>query len=170
MISKVYAKSRSWMNSNRYKLLEQPYNRIISISCDTECAPLKFPVIHLEKGHVRLYRFSDIEHEGEAITIRSHALGDLRETLMTLDQARSMVDFIMGLKCDMFHGYTLYINCFAGISRSGAVARHVFNTGATDMSESEFTRENSRIDPNFHVLELLRDAHYEYIASRKPMC
>ncbi len=48
----------------------------------------------------------------------------------------------------------LYVNCMAGISRSGAVAR--FTLDALELDRHQFKKDNPQIMPNGHVLQLLK--------------
>ena len=48
----------------------------------------------------------------------------------------------------------LYVNCMAGISRSGAVAR--FALDALQLDRRQFMKDNPQIMPNGHVLHLLK--------------
>jgi predicted protein tyrosine phosphatase len=53
------------------------------------------------------------------------------------------------------HGkQVLYVNCMAGISRSGAVARFVLD--ALGLDRRQFLKDNPQIMPNGHVLHLLK--------------
>ena len=54
------------------------------------------------------------------------------------------------------HDEVLYVNCEAGISRSGAVADFVQNV--CRLPWEDFKRDNAHIFPNAHVKRLLREA------------
>jgi predicted protein tyrosine phosphatase len=57
---------------------------------------------------------------------------------------------------------TLYVNCFAGISRSGAIA--CFTRQIFGLDEAAFARDNPRIAPNMLILGQLRKRWAERIA------
>jgi predicted protein tyrosine phosphatase len=52
------------------------------------------------------------------------------------------------------------IHCGAGISRSGAVGSFIYDLyGKDTMTWEEFKRKNPRIQPNAHILKLLRNEY-----------
>lgn len=53
------------------------------------------------------------------------------------------------------------IHCTAGISRSGAVARFVFDKFAGDVDVLQFNEGNKYIRPNQYILERLKEIDYE---------
>jgi predicted protein tyrosine phosphatase len=50
------------------------------------------------------------------------------------------------------------VHCGAGVSRSGAVGSFIYDIYGT-MTWEEFKRKNPKINPNVHVLKLLRKEH-----------
>lgn len=77
---------------------------------------------------------------------------------MTEEQANRCVDFIEKNK-----GKNFYIHCKAGISRSGAISRFIFDfyNEKKCYYESDFEYFNRHIRPNNHVLTLLKRAYYK---------
>ena len=77
---------------------------------------------------------------------------------MTEEQADKVVEFIEANK-----GKEFRIHCLAGISRSGAVSRFIFDFFNQDKTydESDFEYFNRHIRPNNHVLTLLKRAYYK---------
>ena len=77
---------------------------------------------------------------------------------MSEEQADKCVDFIEKNKGKIF-----YIHCKAGISRSGAVGKFIFDffneNGCYD--ENDFEYFNRHIRPNNHVLTLLKRSFYK---------
>lgn len=78
---------------------------------------------------------------------------DREFTIFSEEHAREIIDFITA-----FHSgateETLYVNCGAGIARSGAVVTFVKDIYALD--HEQFARDNPRISPNAHVLNTLK--------------
>lgn len=74
------------------------------------------------------------------------------EKLFTADEAKQTKEFIT-----KFHSipeeYTLYIHCFAGISRSGAFGRVISEYVGLDQI---FRVEHKWVQPNTHIVLLLR--------------
>ena len=77
---------------------------------------------------------------------------------MTEKQADQCIEFLEKNKGKIF-----YIHCKAGISRSGAFGRFIFDFYNQDKvyKEEEFEKDNSHIRPNNHVLRLLKRAFYK---------
>ena len=77
---------------------------------------------------------------------------------MTEKQADQCIEFLEKNKGKIF-----YIHCKAGISRSGAFGRFIFDFYNQDKvyKEEEFEKDNSHIRPNSHVLRLLKRAFYK---------
>lgn len=60
----------------------------------------------------------------------------------------------------------LYVNCAAGVSRSGAVAAFVNQILCLD--ERKFRSDNPRISPNVHVAQVLKERWQNYGRHLKP--
>lgn len=77
---------------------------------------------------------------------------------MSEEQAEKCVDFIEKNKGKHFE-----VHCTAGISRSGAVCQFIFDFFNENKcySEEDFNYFNRHINPNNHVLTLLKRAFYK---------
>ena len=77
---------------------------------------------------------------------------------MSEEQAEKCVDFIEKNKGKHFE-----VHCTAGISRSGAVCQFIFDFFNENKcySEEDFNYFNRHINPNNHVLTLLKRVFYK---------
>lgn len=77
---------------------------------------------------------------------------------MTEVQAKKCIDFI-----EQNEGKNFNIHCTAGISRSGAFSRFIFDfyNENNTYNESDFEYFNRHIRPNNHILTLLKRTFYE---------
>lgn len=77
---------------------------------------------------------------------------------MTKDHAKEVIEFIENNKNKNF-----YVHCKAGISRSGAISRFIYDFYNKDgvYSDIDFEKYNSYTRPNNHILILLKRCFYE---------
>ena len=159
MITEVYARSRSWANENIFSILENNGHTFFISIHDTyegQSKPVFTPFLRMAtlgdgSRHPRklALNFSDIEKQYQQVLG-----GPYESKLMTQGQAREAVDFLRPL-IETRGNYILYVNCLAGVSRSGAFARFVANRSG--ISDEWMAENNPVIYPNFHVLKLLSE-------------
>ena len=105
-----------------------------------------------KKNHINVLNleFDDVTEDTE---FNGHLL-----KAMTEEQAQKCVDFI-----ENNIGKHIYIHCRAGISRSGAIAKFIieFYNENNIYNVSDFKFYNKRINPNNHVLSLLKRIYYK---------
>jgi predicted protein tyrosine phosphatase len=108
---------------------------------------------HFKRQHsnVMIMHFGDyseefvnkIEHEGPTGIFNDY-------------KAQKLYRFIKANK----HKKTAIVHCGAGISRSGAIGSFIYDLyGKDDMTWDEFKRKNPQIQPNTHILKLLRKVY-----------
>lgn len=114
---------------------------------------LLFEPHHLVKSHfkrqhsnVMIMHFGDY---GEEYVTRSLQYGPTG--LFTEHKAKKLYEFIKRNKDKSM----AIVHCAAGISRSGAIGTFIHDLYGT-MTWEDFKRKNPRIQPNGHVLKLLR--------------
>ena len=83
---------------------------------------------------------------------------EIQERAMTEQQGKQIIEFIK--KIDPEKTEYLIMHCFAGISRSGAVGTFCAEYFKDYIDIQEFKITNFRIDPNPHVLRILRNLHF----------
>lgn len=92
-------------------------------------------------------------------------LDDITETVivngialkaMSEEQASKCVDFI-----EQNLGKDFYIHCRAGVSRSGAVSQFIYDIFRDQVDVEDFRQNNRHIQPNNHVLTMLKRAFYK---------
>ena len=86
-------------------------------------------------------------------------LDDRDLTLFTEEHASRIIDFILAFNKSQTDDM-LYVNCMAGISRSGAVV--TFVRDLYDLDLAQFEQDNPGIGPNPHVLQLLEHCWSKY--------
>ena len=119
--------------------------------------------------HYRPYRKDSFKHDVECYFKRQHSnaitmhFGDYSEEdiqkkenkgptgIFNEYKAKKLYEFIKKNK----HKKLAIIHCGAGISRSGAIATFIFDLYG-DTKYDEFKRKNPQIQPNQHILKLLR--------------
>jgi len=107
---------------------------------------------HKEHSNVFITRFGDYSEE----TINKKDI--IKDSCFSKKEAKRMVEFIKRNKDKSL----AIIHCTAGISRSGAVGTFIYEFfGHYDYFK--FKRQNPTIQPNMHVLKLLREAMYDNI-------
>lgn len=146
MITRVRAYSRTEMSNIKDRLLSLPNIWMISISgCESE------PLFERSRDRLLCLRFDDMwEQTDEIINLDT---GERFEAnLFSEEQAGLVLDHIM--EAEKYHGASaLAVNCYGGISRSGAVAQFTRDLFKLDLET--FEQENSRIQPNSYVTKLL---------------
>jgi predicted protein tyrosine phosphatase len=76
--------------------------------------------------------------------------------LFNEDHAKQVIDFLMNLK--VTDDFTLIIQCYAGICRSGAVAE--FARALFHLNSEEFIKDNPYIYPNSYMLSVIREYYH----------
>lgn len=78
-------------------------------------------------------------------------------TLFDDNHAKQVINFLINLK--FTDDFTLIIQCYAGVSRSGAVAE--FARSLFHLNNDEFIKDNPNIYPNQYILEKLREYYFK---------
>lgn len=81
-------------------------------------------------------------------------MGDRQITLFDEAHADKIIEFVVALNANP-DAETLYVNCGAGIARSGAVV--TFVQQLYELDQATFAADNQRIVPNTWVLGTLQD-------------
>ena len=154
MVNSVFARSRDWMRWHLSDVLSDSSNYLISISCPSETEQLWIDNASLRNGRAIRLRFADIEYPCDERIISPNGDNPIHVKLMTRGQAQLIVDFVVSIHSRPEH-ITLYVNCLAGISRSGAIAKFVQQS--CQINPEIFSSCNPDIYPNLHVLRLLHE-------------
>ena len=138
-----------------YNVENDENHAFISIIGTEECRKYYFEddeTHWFKKNHTNVLNleFDDVTEDTE---YKGHLLKS-----MTEEQAQKCVDFI-----ENNIGKHIYIHCRAGISRSGAIAKFIidFYNGNNIYNVSDFEFYNRHINPNNHVLTLLKRVYYK---------
>lgn len=111
------------------------------------------PYFPENKKNVKVMVFADIDQDTYVPLVGTGKTELVKA--FTMEQARELYGFIkVNMKRQGF-----LVHCTAGVARSGAVA--TFINDFAKGSYSDFIRKNPSIQPNTHVLQLLRKAHEE---------
>lgn len=128
---------------------------MISVQDDTDDKYV--PVFSENKKNVLVQSFSDVEEDTPVTIIGTNT--EIIAKAFSPEQAKEMYNFIMANKEKKF----CIIHCTAGISRSGAVG--TFVSEVVGKNYLDLKKENPAIQPNMHVLKLLRQARLEDVRS-----
>jgi predicted protein tyrosine phosphatase len=102
------------------------------------------------KGVLSL-QFDDLTHAEFERDLEYYQKKGMR--LMSEDDAKNIVSFIDRMN-SLNHNVKLYINCEAGISRSGAVGTFVVDY--LQLPFDKFSKMNPHISPNISILSMLK--------------
>ena len=138
MIKTIRALSRKKMTAMAPELLRDPASYIISIT-----DPRDEPIFDKETERCTLLQFHDIDTMINGYILCDAMHGDQIITL--LERAHAASVFV-----------DVWVNCEAGMSRSGAVAAFVQQHYMLEWGT--FQRLNPGIYPNIHVKTMLREA------------
>ena len=122
---------------------------LISIQNDTGDKDYK-PTFTESLKNVHVVAFSDVEQDTPTKLIGTDET--VVAKAMTPQQAQDMYAFIKKHR----HRKTCLIHCTAGVARSGAVG--AFVAELMGVNYFDFKRANPNVQPNVHVLKLLREA------------
>ena len=144
MVTTIKAVPRDHMVKNKVAVLSLPNVAVISIIDFNQN-----PIFDRDEYRVITLRFDDIED-----TIVGD--GKYKGLILFSDfHAKKIFDFLAGVK-HLTKIDTLLINCGAGISRSGAVAR--FARKYFGLNRDQFNKDNPHIFPNKLVMRKLFNA------------
>lgn len=144
---KIFVCSRKEMRSQYYtdKTWYNDENKyFISIAGIADGCEYPCPFLAKDSKRVLHLLFDDVtEHYADDLSVR----------LFDIEHAKKIVDFVQRIPSSA----VLYVNCAAGISRSGAVGdclNNYFNNSNPEDFES-FKKVNSQIQPNPYVKRIL---------------
>ncbi len=151
MVTTIKAVPRDHMVKNKVTVLSMPNVAAISIIDFNQT-----PLFDREDYRIITLRFDDIED----------VFNERPELILFSDaHAKKIIDFLAGIK-NLIKIDTLLINCGAGISRSGAVAR--FARKYFGLDKAQFHKDNPYIFPNKLILRKLFTAQpKDYAPSQK---
>lgn len=154
MITHIECVSRSTMESMKPAILANPNIAVISI-----IDPNKERIFECNTQRIQTSMFHDMT---PCVNFLRDSIAVRNEKFMDGRQAFAIIDFIENLVHSKSE-VKLFINCTAGIARSGAVA--VFAKHFSTMKDNEFACVNSQIDPNEWVLWKLIEVWKEHFSS-----
>lgn len=137
---------------------------IISIQNDTGDDNYT-PTFTKSLENVHVVKFSDVDEDTRVPVFNNNINanpGDgglthyVTAKAMTAEQAKELYQFIMNNKAR--DKKVCLIHCTAGVARSGAVGTFVAECMGVDYID--FKRANPSIQPNIHVLKMLREARF----------
>lgn len=146
MITYIKAISLKTMESMRHKVINDDSIVVVSIISPDKCEP----IFKVDTERIITRRFSDITPAPFYYNYVSQ-----EEQWCTSEDAEKIVSHIMKWKRSK-KPVSLYINCSAGICRSGAIAEYAF--GHSNIDKLKFMEENKHIMPNQWVLWKLIEA------------
>lgn len=135
--------SLSKIKKMRYSSIEEDFVNISVVDWNND-DHIKMKSRHL-RGYLHL-EFQDLTPEE---IIKHPEFSRFKNDLFTLEQASKIIEFILDHKEQKF-----FVNCFAGISRSSAIAKMVCKIKGIDSDWITYPNYN----PNPYVLELLEKA------------
>ena len=113
--------------------------------------PESTPLFRQDGPRLTVHEFFDVDPAGWHAGLSAQFLQEYPP--MTAEDARRMVALIRRAQATSENA-ALYVQCEAGISRSGGVAEFVQRV--CGLSREEFVADNRGLFPNMHVLSLLR--------------
>lgn len=131
---------------------------VFIISIQNDAGDAHIPYFPENKKNVLVQYFSDVEEDIEVQMIGS--VEKVTAKAMSSEQAKEMYQYIMDNKVRDKKICLIY--CTADVSRSGAVG--VFVAECMGVNYLDFKRANPSIQPNIHMLKLLREAHLNHMA------
>lgn len=146
MITRVVALSRAQMEDNKEKLLDHDNAIIISV-----IDPGSDPIFEEDDFDVMTLFFHDIE-----VSTLLKLQSKNQYTAFNQDQAERIIMFLHEHH-SLLEKKTLFVNCSAGICRSGAIVTFAHLIFETD--DIQFVQDNPRILPNQWVLSKLAEVH-----------
>lgn len=151
MIKDIRAISRAKMGFFKDKKGFLDTSHIISVSCGDHT-----PLFETKTEKVLPLEFDDV---GANDVANYKAFG--KTIKFSEDQAKSVIEFLESIK----EPTNLYINCYLGVSRSGAIA--TFSREFFSFDYQTFKEHNPQIVPNTFVLGVLDKVYKEHKAKKE---